>query len=50
MGLIFRKTALPFVLVLVLSGVLGWVAQKRCPAARRLREAISCAKSPPAFP
>ncbi len=48
MGLIFRKTALPFVLVLALSGVLGWVAQKRCPAARRLREAIGCAKSPQA--
>jgi hypothetical protein len=46
MGLIFRKTALPFALVLALSGVLGWVEQKRCPAARRLREAISCAKSP----
>ena len=45
MGSIFRATALPFVVVLVLSGLLGWAAQRKCPEARRLREAISCAGS-----
>lgn len=47
---IWRATMWPFLIVLVLSGLLGWVAQKRCPEAKRLRDAISCvpAGKPPA--
>ena len=34
-----RATVLPFVLVLALSVLLGWNAQRRCPEALRLRDA-----------
>ena len=44
-GSVFRATAVPFTVVLVLSGLLGWAAQRKCPEARRLREAISCVNS-----
>ena len=47
---VFRATAFPFFVVLVFSGALGWFAQKRCPDAKRLREAISCAKPSPQPP
>ncbi len=42
-GSIVRSTALPFLLVLALGIGLGWFAQKRCPTATRLHEAIHCA-------
>ncbi|HYC91539.1 MAG TPA: hypothetical protein VEO54_20130 [Thermoanaerobaculia bacterium] len=42
MGSVFRATAAPFLVVLVLSGFLGWAAQRKCPEARRMREALSC--------
>jgi hypothetical protein len=45
MGSVFRATVWPFVAVLVLSGLLGWAAQRACPEALRLRDAISCATS-----
>lgn len=45
MGSVFRATVWQFLVVLVISGLLGWAAQRRCPEARRLREAISCAGS-----
>ena len=46
-GSVFRATVVPFTVVLVISGALGWYAQRRCPEARRLREAISCLPSEP---
>jgi hypothetical protein len=42
-GSIVRSTALPFLLVLALGIGLGWFAQKRCPSATRLHDAIYCA-------
>lgn len=44
MGSVFRATVWPFLVVLILSGLLGWAAQRKCPEARRLREALSCAR------
>jgi hypothetical protein len=49
-GPVWRATIWPFVLVLLLSGILGWVAQRRCPSARRLSEALSCAPFVPQPP
>lgn len=46
MGSVFRATVVPFTVVLVISGALGWAAQRTCPEARRLREAISCVSTP----
>ncbi|HEX6085795.1 MAG TPA: hypothetical protein VF266_14785 [Thermoanaerobaculia bacterium] len=46
-GSVFRATVVPFTVVLVISGLLGWYAQRKCPEARRLREAISCLPSAP---
>ena len=43
-AVVWRATVWPFVLVLALSVLLGWLAQRRCPEALRLRDAISCAK------
>jgi hypothetical protein len=40
---VLRSTAIPFVVVLAFAVTLGWYAQKRCPSAMRLREAIHCA-------
>jgi hypothetical protein len=50
MGSVFRATAWQFVVVLLLSGFLGWAAQRKCPEARRLREALSCAAATQAQP
>ena len=41
-GSIAKKTILPFALILALAITAGWFAQKHCPSARRLRDAISC--------
>lgn len=41
-GAVWRATVLPFVGVLVLAVALGWIAQKRCPDALRLRDALHC--------
>jgi hypothetical protein len=45
MSSVWRATMWPFLVVLVLSGLLGWSAQKACPDARRLRDAISCVQA-----
>lgn len=45
-GSVFRATVVPFAVVLVLSGLLGWAAQRQCPEARRLRDALSCVSTP----
>ncbi len=42
-SVVWRATVWPFVAVLALSVLLGWLAQRRCPDALRLRDAISCA-------
>jgi len=41
-GSVFRATIVPFAIVFVFAVALGWYAQKRCPSAVRLREAIRC--------
>ena len=41
-GSVIRATVIPFAIVLLFAVALGWYAQKRCPAATRLREAIHC--------
>jgi hypothetical protein len=46
-GAVWRATLWPFAIVLVLSGLLGWGAQRACPAAKRLSEALSCASHTP---
>jgi uncharacterized membrane protein YgcG len=43
-GSVMKSTAIPFVLVLALTIALGVVAQKHCPTATRLRDALTCAK------
>ena len=43
-GAITRATIWPFLGVLVLSGLLGWFAQRSCPEATRLSQALTCAK------
>ena len=42
MRVIFRATVWPFLAVLALSVLLGWYAQRRCPEALKLRDAIHC--------
>ena len=42
-GSVIHATWMPFALILVLAVVLGWFAQKYCPAATRLSEAVHCA-------
>jgi hypothetical protein len=42
LGAVWRATVLPFVGVLALSIVLGWLAQRHCPEALKLRDAVSC--------
>jgi hypothetical protein len=51
-GAVWRATVWPFLGVLALSVILGWVAHAKCPHATRLREAISCVNAtvPPAPP
>jgi hypothetical protein len=41
-GSVLRSTAIPFIVVLALAITLGVYAQKRCPSAMRLREALHC--------
>jgi hypothetical protein len=41
-GAVTRATVLPFLGVLALSVLLGWLAQRRCPEALKLRDAVSC--------
>lgn len=41
-GSIFKATVWIFLAVLAFSVVLGWYAQKSCPEARRVRDAINC--------
>jgi hypothetical protein len=41
-GSVFRATVWIFVVVLALSITLGWYAQKHCPGARRVMDAIDC--------
>jgi hypothetical protein len=41
-GSIAKSTILPFALILALAITAGWFAQKHCPSARKLREAIAC--------
>ena len=43
-GSVFRTTCIPFLIVLVAATSLGWYAQKRCPGATRMSEAIHCAR------
>ena len=41
-GSVFRATVVPFAIVLAFAVALGVYAQKRCPSALRLREALHC--------
>lgn len=41
-GGVLRSTALPYVLILALTITMGWYAQKYCPSAVRLSEALHC--------
>jgi hypothetical protein len=43
-GSVMKKTALPFVLILLLSIAVGAWAQHYCPTAVRLRDALPCAR------
>jgi hypothetical protein len=43
-GSVLKKTAIPFALVLVLSIAMGAWAQRYCPNAIRLRDALPCVK------
>ena len=43
-GSVFRATAIPFAVVLIFAVALGVYAQRRCPSAMRLREAIHCVR------
>jgi len=42
-GVVWRATVWPFAIVLVLSVALGWFAQRRCPAAKKLSDVVECA-------
>ena len=42
-GSVVRATLLPFAVVLIFAAATGWYAQKRCPGATRLRDAVRCA-------
>lgn len=41
-GSVFRATVIPFAIILALAVTLGWYAQKHCPTATRMREAVRC--------
>lgn len=43
-GAVTRATVVPFLAVLALSVLLGWLAQRRCPDALKLRDAVNCAR------
>ncbi len=42
-GAVWRATVWPFLLIVALSGGLGWAVKKQCPEATRLRDAWHCA-------
>jgi hypothetical protein len=42
-GGVLRSTAIPYVLILALTITMGWYAQKYCPSATRLTDALPCA-------
>lgn len=46
LGAVWRATVWPFLGVLALSIVLGWLAQRHCPEALKLRDAVSCQSVP----
>jgi hypothetical protein len=39
---VLKSTVIPFAIVMVLAGALGWVAHKQCPQAAKLMEVFSC--------
>lgn len=39
---VVKSTVLPFAVVLILAGALGWVAHKHCPQATKLIQVFSC--------
>jgi len=41
-GSVVKSTIIPFVVVLALAVTLGWYAQKKCPSAARLHDALRC--------
>jgi len=41
-GSVVKSTIIPFVVVLALAITLGWYAQKKCPSAARLHDALRC--------
>lgn len=43
-GRVWRATVWPFAIVAVLTVALGWYAQRHCPSAHRLSDAIDCAQ------
>lgn len=45
-GAVTRATVAPFLAVLALSILLGWLAQRSCPEALKLRDAVNCGDSP----
>jgi hypothetical protein len=40
---VLRSTWIPFAIVLVLAGAVGWEAHHHCPSATRLVEVFHCA-------
>jgi len=46
-GSVVLKTIVPFVIIFALAVTLGWYAQKRCPTAVRLHDALLCTVSAP---
>ncbi|HET8774612.1 MAG TPA: hypothetical protein VFP80_12490 [Thermoanaerobaculia bacterium] len=44
LGAVTRATVGPFLAVLALSILLGWLAQRRCPDALKLRDAVNCVR------
>lgn len=43
-GSLIRSTILPFLAILAIGVTLGWYAQKHCPSATRLHDAVACAQ------
>ncbi len=43
-GVVWRATVWPFVVVLILTVALGWAAQRRCPEAKKLRDVFTGCK------
>ena len=40
---VLRSTCIPFAIVLILAGALGWEAHRHCPSAPRLVDVFRCA-------